>query len=178
MAMTLAQFAPSIAKWLGGNKAEAIAQKAIDIAKTVSGQPTADQALSAITGSPELVLQYRQAVLDQEMAFQKLAVDNAKDINTTMQGEASAEHWPTYTWRPMIGLVFGVNMLIMGLTTAAVYICIMFGVPGAIAAVASLPQMIGALGAVNGAALPVLGIASWFRGKMQADPSITTNNRG
>jgi hypothetical protein len=25
---------------------------------------------------------------------------------------------------------------------------------------------------------PILGIASWYRGKMQADPSIPTNNRG
>ena len=79
---------------------------------------------------------------------------------------------------PFIGLIFGTNMLIMGLTTAAVYIAVMCGSTTAVTAVATLPQMIGALGAVNGAALPVLGIASWFRGKMQADPSLPTDNRG
>ena len=179
VAMGLAQFAPSLVKWItGSDKAEDAAQKAIDIAKAVTGRPTGDMAIVALQADPNLILKYRQAVLDQEVEFQKLAVVNAADVNKSIQSEATAEHWPTYTWRPFIGMIFGVNMLIMGLTTAAVYIAVMCGSTTAVTAVATLPQMIGALGAVNGAALPVLGIASWFRGKMQADPSIPTNNRG
>jgi hypothetical protein len=41
-----------------------------------------------------------------------------------------------------------------------------------------LPQMLGAMAALVGVASPILGIASWFRGKMQADPSVPTVNRG
>lgn len=179
VAMGLAQFAPGLVKWItGSDKAGDVAQKAIDIAKVVTGQSTGDMAIAALQADPSLVLKYRQAVLDQEVEFQKLAVVNASDVNKSIQSEAISEHWPTYTWRPFIGMMFGVNMLIMGLTTAAVYIAVMLGSVTAVQAVATLPQMIGALGAVNGAALPVLGIASWFRGKMQADPSVPTDNRG
>jgi hypothetical protein len=38
--------------------------------------------------------------------------------------------------------------------------------------------MIGAMSALIGVTMPVLGIASYFRGKMQADPSVPTDNRG
>jgi hypothetical protein len=118
-----------------------------------------------------LLLQERQAELTS-------ATTNAGDVNETMQTEAKAEHWPTYSWRPFIGFVFGLNLLIASLVTAGVYIVSMCGVKAASDALATLPQMIGALGAVNGAALPILGIASWFRGRMQADPNIPTVNKG
>lgn len=179
IAMGLAQFAPSLVKWItGSDKAGDAAQKAIDIAKVVTGQGTGDAALAVLQADPNLVLKYRQAVLDQEVEFQKLAVANAADVNKSMQAEAASEHWPTYTWRPFIGFVFGINLLIAGLTTSAVYIAVMCGVVSAINALSSLPAMIGALGAVNGAALPILGIASWYRGKMQADPNVPTTNKG
>ena len=47
---------------------------------------------------------------------------------------------------------------------------------------AQLPGMIGAEAGVMATMAPVLGIASWFRGKMQADsnnrPRVPTDNRG
>jgi len=43
---------------------------------------------------------------------------------------------------------------------------------------AQLPTVLGALAALNGVASPILGIASWFRGKMQADPNVASDNRG
>ena len=41
-----------------------------------------------------------------------------------------------------------------------------------------LPGMLGAEAAIMATMAPVLGIASWYRGKMQADPGIPTNNKG
>jgi hypothetical protein len=179
IAMGLAQFVPQLTRWItGSDKATDVAQKAIDIANQVTGQTSGDASLKALQADPNLVLQYRKAVLDQEVAFEQLAVQNASDINKTMQTEATAEHWPTYGWRPFIGFVFGLNLLIAGLTTSAVYVAVICGAASAVQALATLPQMIGALGALNGTALPILGIASWFRGKMQADPNIPTSNRG
>lgn len=37
-----------------------------------------------------------------------------------------------------------------------------------------LAGVVGIIGVVS----PILGIASWFRGRMQADPAIPTINRG
>jgi hypothetical protein len=77
-----------------------------------------------------------------------------------MQSEAAAEHWPTYTWRPFIGFIFGLYI-------ASMFILPLFGLQP-ITMSADLVMAVGA----------ILGVASWFRGKMQADPNIPTINRG
>lgn len=161
IAMGLAQFVPQIAKWItGSDKAADVAQKAVDIAQAVTGLPTGDAALKAMQADPALVLQYRQAVLAQEVEFQKLAVQNASDINATMRAETAAEHWPSYGWRPAIGFSFA------GYITAQWVLPLFHVAPPQIDA-----QLMLAIGSI-------LGVASWFRGKMQADPSIPTINRG
>lgn len=107
-------------------------------------------------------------------------VDNA-DSNISFTGTPTpapaAEHWPTYGWRPAIGFSFALLALVGGLTAASAYIGVMFF--GAKAEVLSyLPALLGAEAAIMATMAPVLGVASWFRGKMQADPAIQTNNRG
>ncbi len=178
IAMGLSQFVPQIVKWISGSdKAAQVAQKAVDIAKTVTGQPDGDGALKALQADPNLVLKYREAVLDQELDFEKLAVANAADINKTMQAEAASDHWPTYSWRPFIGFCFGLMALIAGGTSAVCYIGVMFfHVDGKV--LAELPALVGSEAAVMATMAPVLGVASWFRGKMQANPNLPTDNRG
>jgi len=178
IAMGLAQFAPSLVKWISGSdKAAEAAQKAIDIAKVVTGAPTGDAALETLQADPNLVLKYRQAVLDQEIEFQSLAVTNAGDINKTMQAEAASEHWPTYSWRPAIGFAVAVDIVASVLVVLMAYVGVMFFKVDA-NVLSYLPAMLGAMAALVGVASPILGIASWFRGKMQADPTIQTVNRG
>lgn len=178
IAMGLAQFAPSLVKWISGSdKAADAAQKAIDIAKVVTGQQTGDAALTALQADPNLVLKYRQAVLDQEIEFQRLAVANAADINKTMQAEAASEHWPTYGWRPAIGFAVAVDIVASVIVVLMAYIGVMFFKVDT-NVLSYLPAMLGAMAALVGVASPILGIASWFRGKMQADPTIPTVNRG
>jgi hypothetical protein len=168
---------PQIVRWIGGDKAGGVAQKVIDVAQQVTGQPSGDSALRALQADPNLVLQYRKAVLDQEVTFEQLAVQSAGDINGTMRAEAASEHWPSYSWRPFIGFCFGLVALICGVTVAAAYLGVMFFKADP-TVLASLPGMLGAEAAVMATIAPVLGIASWFRGKMQSDPSIPTINRG
>lgn len=178
IAMGLAQFAPQLIKWLSGSdKAEQVAQKALDIAQVVTGKQGPD-ALEAIKADPNLALQYRLAVLGQELEFEKLAVQNAADVNKTMQAESASEHWPTYSWRPFIGFAVGFNTIAAGVLVLIVFGPVMFGSAPAAQAISYLPSALGALAAVNATVLPILGIASWFRGKMQADPTVPTVNRG
>jgi hypothetical protein len=175
--MGLSQFAPQIIKWIGGDKAGIVAQKAVDIAQVVTGKSSGDQALAALQADPNLVLKYRQAVLDQQDDFEKLAVQNAQDVNKTMQVEAASDHWPTYSWRPFIGFCFGILAVTTGVTVFVSYAAVMFFRRDP-STLGSLPGMIGAEAAVMATMAPVLGIASWFRGRMQADPRIQTDNRG
>jgi hypothetical protein len=176
--MGLAQFVPQLVKWISGSdKAEQVAQKAIDIAQSVTGQQSGDAALKSLQDNPDLVIKYRQAILEQELEFQKLAIQNASDINKTMQSEAGAEHWPTYSWRPAIGFAVAINLTVSVVVVAIAYIGVMF-FQTKTETLSYLPAMLGSMAALIGVASPILGIASWFRGKMQADPKINTDNKG
>ncbi|MGG1943191.1 hypothetical protein AB1286_33135 [Trinickia sp. NRRL B-1857] len=188
IAMALAQFAPMIAGLFGGSKAEAVAQHVVGIAQTVTGQSAPDAALAAIQADPNLAMQFQKAVLEQQAHLAEIAADvekaelaadtaNTAAINQTMQTEAKADHWPTYSWRPFVGFCFGLLGLASGVTVAIAYLGVMFfrvnpGVLG------QLPGMLGAEAAVMATMAPVLGIASYFRGKMQANPLLPTDNRG
>jgi roadblock/LC7 domain-containing protein len=182
----VAKTAPLLGTLLGGPAGAAVGALVASALGTGAGP---DEVSQALITDPNAAIKLKEIESKRQVDLQALMVDHAKaeytatvsaasEVNKTMQAEAAAEHWPTYTWRPFIGFIFGVNLLIASLVTAAVYIAVMFGSASAAAALATLPAMIGALGAVNGAALPILGIASWFRGRMQADPAIPTTNKG
>lgn len=176
IAMGLSQFVPQIARWIGGDKAGAVAQKVVDVAQQVTGQTSGDAALKALEADPNLVLQYRQAVLAQEVTFEQLAVQNASDVNKTMQAESAAEHWPTYSWRPAIGFAVALAIILSVLTVFAAYGAVIF--TGNDRGLAQLPGILAAVAGIVAVVSPILGIASWYRGKMQADPSVQTINRG
>lgn len=177
IASALAQFAPMIAGWLGGPKAEDVAQKVVGVAQAVTGAADGNAALGMIQTDPNLAFQFQKAVLDQQFELAKLAHDevmaeiaataeNAKDVNATMQAEAKADHWPTYSWRPFIGFVFGI--MIFG---DYFVIPLLQGWWPAIRQPTIPPEAWVAIGGI-------LGVASFFRGKAQADPRIPTDNRG
>ncbi|MDN7814678.1 3TM-type holin [Burkholderia vietnamiensis] len=188
IAMALAQFAPVIAGWLGGSKAEDVATKVVGIAQAVTGQSAPDAALAALQADPNLALQFQKAVLEQQAQLAQIAADvtkaelaadtaNASAVNQTMQIEARSDHWPTYSWRPFVGFCFGVLALISGLTVACAYLGVMF-LHADPKVLTDIPGMLGAEAAVMATMAPVLGIASYFRGKMQANPVVATDNRG
>ena len=79
IALGLAQFAPIVAGWLGGSKAEDVATKVVGVAEAVTGKTGAD-ALSAIQGDPNLAAQFQQKVLEQQTALAQLAAEEQKEI--------------------------------------------------------------------------------------------------
>lgn len=184
MAGTVGKFAPMLGGLLGGPPGAAAGAL---IASALGVENTPAAVSQAISDNPDIALKLAQIESDERVKLQQMVADLEKSqtastveaavsVNATMRAESGSEHWPAYSWRPFIGFAFGVNMLIAGLTTSAVYIAVMFGSTTAAAALSTLPAMIGALGAVNGAALPVLGIASWFRGKKQASDAAKANS--
>ena len=67
IAFGLAQYAPSIIKWLSGSeKAEEAAQKVIDVARVVTGKQDASEAAEAIQADPAMLMQFRQAMASIE----------------------------------------------------------------------------------------------------------------
>lgn len=102
--------------------------------------------------------------------------DNTTAVNATMQAEAKAEHWPSYSWRPAIGFAVAFDFFAAGITIMVAYGMAIFG--GVPAAVGYLPAMLGALAGLVAASLPILGVASYFRGKAQANPATEFDNKG
>lgn len=67
IAFGLAQYAPSIIKWLSGSeKAEEAAQKVVDVARVVTGKDDASEAVEAIRADPAMMMQFRQAMASIE----------------------------------------------------------------------------------------------------------------
>ncbi|KVD81935.1 hypothetical protein WS62_23555 [Burkholderia sp. ABCPW 14] len=188
IAMALAQFAPMIAGWLGGSSAANVAQKVVGVAQAVTGTSAPDAALAAIQADPNLAMQFQTKIVESQVEMAQIAADVTKAelaadtadtaaVNQTMQVEAKADHWPTYSWRPFVGFCFGLLGLLSGMTVGGAYIGVMaFHANPSI--LGQLPGMLGSEAAVMATMAPVLGIASYFRGKMQANPTTPTDNRG
>jgi hypothetical protein len=141
------------------------------IASVLGTSASADD-VSAALANPDAAVKLRQIEADRQEKLAELAADQAKaeiagavsalqSVNQTMQAEAGSDHWPTYTWRPFIGFVTGTMAF-------GVY----FVLPLAHIPVPAVPESVWLM--LGG----ILGVASWFRGKAQADPRIPTDNRG
>ena len=169
LAGTVGKFAPMLGTLIGGPAGTAIGAM---VSAGLGVGNTPNEVAQALQINPDVAVKLRQIESDNQIELQKLLVQSEANrlaadtsailaVNATMQAEANADHWPTYSWRPFVGFVFGVMFL-------GVY----FVLPLARLPVPAVPTE--AWLAIGG----VLGVASWFRGKAQADPGIPTDNRG
>lgn len=172
---------PWLATALGGPLAGVAADFVGD--KLGMSKATVDTVKSVLNGmSPEKVAELQAADNDFKLKMIQMGYDstyrieqlninaatqNASDVNKTMQTEATSEHWPTYSWRPAIGFAVAWNLIAGSLIVLIAYLWRTELVP-------KIPEMLTALAGLNAVAMPILGIASWFRGKAQADPMVAT----
>jgi roadblock/LC7 domain-containing protein len=159
------------------------------VASALGVAPVPSEVNAALLANPEAMVKIKEIEATNRVEIQRLVVTAEANrlaaetaavnaINATMQAEAASDHWQTYSWRPFLGFCVGLNTLAASILVLVVFVPIMFGNLQAAAAVAGLPLVIGALAGINGTLLPILGIASYFRGKAQADPNIQNDVRG
>lgn len=78
--LALANFAPSLLRFFGaGDKPVAIAEKAIEIARTVTGAADGEAALAALQADPKLAHDYRMAVLAADGQLEALYLADRAD---------------------------------------------------------------------------------------------------
>lgn len=187
LAMGIATVVPDVLKWLGHDNAAQSAEKIVGIAQKVTGTNSGEDALAAVKDNPTMALQIQQELdrnkeelekLSQAVTLAEISADTAdtSEVNQTMRAEDASEHWPTYSWRPFIGFCFGIALLISILVVCVTYIHVIFG--GKTEMLDKIPNFLTSMAALLAIPMPVLGIASYFRGKMQADPNVPTVNRG
>jgi hypothetical protein len=169
VAPILGTIAPVLGTLVGGPAGGAVGAL-VASALGVGGTP--DEVAAAIKTDPEAAVKLKQLEVTRQVELQgllvqaesaRLAAETAAvvAVNATMQAETTAEHWPSYAWRPFVGFVFGTMFL------GVYFVLPLAGIP--VPVVPTEAWM--AIGAV-------LGVASWFRGKAQADPNNSMSNRG
>jgi hypothetical protein len=166
IASTVGKAAPILGTLIGGPAGGTVGAL---IASALGVSNTPDAVSVALQTNPDAAVKLAQIEADQKVKLQELVTDQAKaeiqaaaqaisDVNKTIQAEAASEHWPSYSWRPFIGFVAGTMVF-------GVY----FVLPLAKVPVPAVPESVWMmLGAI-------LGVASWFRGKMQTE---TFNSKG
>lgn len=189
VAAIVAKSAPMLGGLLAGPPGAAVGAVGAMIASALGVGNSPDEVSQALTMNPDALVKIKEIEATRQVELQKLTVQVAVStitaevaavtaVNTTMQAEAKSEHWPTYSWRPFIGFCVGFNVVVSSVLVLVVFLPVMFGNQQAAAAMAQLPSVLGALAAINATVLPILGIASWFRGKGQADPNVPMAMKG
>jgi hypothetical protein len=80
IAFGLAQFAPSIIKWItGDDKSAKVAEKVIDVARVVTGKQDAAQAVEAIRLDPAIQLQFQQHIIDLDADLERAYLADIQD---------------------------------------------------------------------------------------------------
>lgn len=183
LAQTIGKVAPTVGSLLGGSVGASVG----GLISTVLGVDNTPSAVNAaIVNDPTTLIKIKELENTHEERLKELQVEELRitssqdsqaisDVNKTMQSEAASDHWPTYSWRPFIGFSVGFNTFMAGVLIVISYGASWGGHPEGLA---QLPSVLGALAGVNATALPILGIASWFRGKAQADPEVQISNKG
>lgn len=80
LALALAQFAPSVMRFFGAGEAStAVAQQVVDIAQTVSGATTPQEALEAIRANAQLQAAFQQRVLELDHELERAYLADRQD---------------------------------------------------------------------------------------------------
>ncbi|MBY0501447.1 MAG: hypothetical protein K2P93_05540 [Alphaproteobacteria bacterium] len=62
-AHALSEFAPFIARWLGGEQSEKVAHKVVEVAHSLTGEKDPLNVIQALKTDPKLALQFQEAIL-------------------------------------------------------------------------------------------------------------------
>ena len=162
IAADVGKAAPILGTLIGGPAGGAIGAM---IASGLGVAATPDDMKTALATSPDAAVKLAQIEKDRQVELQQLIVQAEQNrlavdtstiaaVNTTMQAETKSEHWASWLWRPFLGFVTGI--MIFG----CYFVLPLLKIPAPI-----IPTEVWALLA------SILGVASWFRGKAQADPA-------
>ncbi|MGE4259157.1 MAG: hypothetical protein AB7F19_07435 [Candidatus Babeliales bacterium] len=78
--LALAQFAPTIVRWIGGNKtSNAVTETIASVAKSVSGASSIEEAVNIFTSSQEKAYEFRLAMLEQDAKLEELYLRDMQD---------------------------------------------------------------------------------------------------
>lgn len=69
-ALSLAEFAPNLIRWLVGNKAGRVSEEVIDLAKKITGASTASDSIAMLKANPQLASDFHREVIRRETEWE------------------------------------------------------------------------------------------------------------
>ena len=117
-AFGLAQFIPSIARWLAGEKAEEVAENVLNIAKRITGIDDSYDMIRLLLEQPELVVDFQKAILNLEAELELAALQDKQDARARDMALIKAGRHNT---RADIMVISAAGGLISCLVTLAYY---------------------------------------------------------
>lgn len=114
----IAHLIPGAVRLLKGDRAGTFAQKAVDIAKVVTGTDEPQDALDKIQSDPALMLEYQKALQPTIVAELEAETAQLESVNQTMRAEYAQDDLYTKRWRPTYGycLAFTWTLQMLGFT--------------------------------------------------------------
>lgn len=152
VALGIAEFVPSIARFLGGDKVADVAEKVVGVARQITGIEDPEQALEKIRADAQLQISLQQAMTPVIIAQYEAEARQLESINATMRAEAASNDKVVRRWRPFLGYVVAATWGIQMLALSILIVAHPKEAPAVIAAMASLSAM-------WGVALSILGIS-------------------
>ncbi len=166
---TLKVVAPWAISALGGPLAPVVASIVSSITGVAKENVTETLENLSLTSEGRLKLQEIETAAQIKLAelgyaslqsLEEIKFKAVAEVNATIRAETTAEKWPQYSWRPFNGFLFGITIF-----------CTYFILPLCKIPAPEIPETVwGTWGLI-------LGVASFFRGKMQADPAIPAATR-
>ncbi len=117
-AFGLAEFAPMIVKWLGGNQAQDVAVQVIDIAKKITGCNDANDLTNSFKENPSAVIEFQKAVLEMDKDLEMAALQDRQNARNRDIALAQVGHKNV---RADIMVVSAAMGLVMCLASLAFY---------------------------------------------------------
>lgn len=163
IALGLATIVPKVIGWCAGDKAEATANRVLDIAKSVTGLSDPKSAVDAILADPAMALELQKQIMALELALAQEDLKAMSEVNATMRAEGASEHWPQWSWRPFWGFTSGLAFLFVAV------LCCVLGYRAIVekdsAALTMIPQLVSAFAALFAIPGAILGVTAWKRGQ-------------
>lgn len=79
IAAALAEFAPTIARWLGGEQGEQVATDVVHVAKRLTGHEDRAQIINSLSTNPSLLIQFQKEMLHLEAALAQAESADRRD---------------------------------------------------------------------------------------------------
>lgn len=162
--------APTVGRWLDGEKGAEVATTVVETACRVAGVDDPSAVLEKVQADPALAAELQRELVAYEVKLLEEETERLKEANATMRTEYASEDPYVRRWRPTWGYVTAgawaiQSLAILIVAIGAVIVTVRGNAVAATALLEGLGTLLGALTIQWSVALTVLGVAVQARSK-------------